>query len=298
MSTPVTLTRSEVHALTSRHAEADYQLWVAVPTQNPRMPPRETFPVLYVTDADIWFCTAAEMTRLMHVLYGLLPPILVVGIAYGVEDPMVQGEIRNRDLTPTASPEFEAMGKQFDPDWKPLLPEGKRVGRAPEFLAFIEDEVKPFIAERYPVEGRGALFGCSLGGLFTLYALLARPGSFDHYIAGSPAIWWDDAVLFDLEERMAAGTNDVEASVFLGVGALEEGAGIPSQDPFKFITNVREMASRLEARGYPSLRVSTQVFDDEGHTSAPPVVLTRGLRMAFRGSPPPSMPPASEPKAG
>jgi predicted alpha/beta superfamily hydrolase len=276
------LPRSEVHALTSRHAEADYELWVAIPTQNPRTPPREAYPVLYVTDADIWFCTAAELTRLMHVLYAVLPPMLVVGIAYGTEDPMVQGEIRNRDLTPTASPQFESMGKQFDPTWEPLLPEGSRTGRAPEFLAFIEDEVKPFVAERYPVEGRGTLFGCSLGGLFTLYALLDRPGSFDHYIAGSPAIWWDDAMLFDLEKRTADNHQDIAASLFMGVGALEEGAGNPAVDPFRFVTNVREMAARLEGRRYPSLTVKTEVFENEGHTSVPPVVLTRGLRAALR----------------
>jgi hypothetical protein len=289
MPRPVTLARSEVHELTSRHAEADYQLWVATPTQNPRAPRRDAYPVLYVTDADIWFGTAAEMTRLMHVLYAVLPPILVVGIAYGVEDPMLQGEIRNRDLTPTASPAFEEMGRRMNPDWKPALPEGRRMGRAPEFLAFLEDEVKPFIAERYPVEGKGTLFGCSLGGLFTLYALLARPGSFDHYIAGSPAIWWDDAVLFRLEEEMAAATKDVDATLFMGVGALEEGGGVTAQDPFRFITNVREMAARLEGRGYPSLTVRTQVFENEGHVSVPPVVLTRGLRAAF----PPRMPPAT-----
>jgi predicted alpha/beta superfamily hydrolase len=286
MTRSVTLARSEVHEITSRNAEADYQLWVAVPTRNPRTPPRETYPVLYVTDADIWFCTAAEMTRLMHVLYGVLPPILVVGIAYGVEDPMIQGEIRNRDLTPTTSPGFEEMARRMNPDWKPALPEGRRMGRAAEFLAFLDDEVKPFVSERYPVEGKGALFGCSLGGLFALYALLAKPGSFDHYIAGSPAIWWDDAVLFDLEEKMAASTKDVAANVFMGVGSLEEGGGVTAQDPFKFVTNVRAMASRLEGRKYPSLAIETEVFDNEGHTSVPPVVLTRGLRMAFRGSPP------------
>ena len=281
MPRPVTLPRSEVHELTSRHAEADYQVWVAVPTRNPRTPPRDTFPVLYVTDADIWFNTAAEMTRLMHNLYGLLPPILVVGIAYGVEDPMLQGEIRNRDLTPTADEGFEAMGRQMNPDWTPALPEGRRMGRSAEFLAFLDEELKPFIAERYPVEGKGALFGCSLGGLFTLYALLTKPGSFDHYIAGSPAIWWDNAMLFGLEEELAASTKDVAATLFMGAGALEEGAGVPGVDMFKFVTNMREMASRLESRGYPSLNVTTRVFENEGHTSVPPVILTRGVRNAF-----------------
>lgn len=295
MPRPVTLAHSEVHEMTSRNAEADYQIWVAEPTPNPRIPAPDVYPVLYVTDADLWFGTAAEMTRLMHVLFGVLPAILVVGIAYGVGDPMLQGEIRNRDLTPTAPVEFEEMARRMNPGWEPTLPEGRRMGRAAEFLAFLEEEVKPFIAERYPVEGKGALFGCSLGGLFTLYALLTRPGSFDHYIAGSPAIWWDNAVLFGLEEEMAATNEDVAATLFMGVGSLEEGGGITAQDPFKFITNVREMASRLEARNYPSLGVETQVFDNEGHTSVPPVVLTRGLRAAFSRRTPPA--PGGSPPA-
>jgi predicted alpha/beta superfamily hydrolase len=284
MPRPVTLPRSEVHELSSRRAEADYQLWVAVPAQNPMFPPRDRLPVLYVTDADIWFNTAAEMTRLMHNLFGLLPAILVVGIAYGVDDPMLQGEIRTRDLTPTSPPGFEEMGKRFNPGWVPALPEGRRMGRAAEFLAFLEEEVKLFVAERYRVEGNGTLFGCSLGGLFTLYALLTRPGSFDHYIAGSPAIWWDNRVLFGLEEQMAATTKDVAATLFMGVGSQEEGAGIPGDEQWRFVTNMREMASRLERRGYPSLKIASQVFDNEGHTSVPPVVLTRGLRHAFRQS--------------
>jgi pimeloyl-ACP methyl ester carboxylesterase len=48
-----------------------------------------------------------------------------------------------------------------------------------------------------------ALFGTSLGGLFALYALLTDPASFDRYVIGSPAIWWDGEMLFDLEARQA-----------------------------------------------------------------------------------------------
>ena len=282
MDSPVSIIRTEVHEVASRHAEADLQIWIAVPSVNPRVPTPETLPVLYVTDADLFFGTATEMTRIMHQLFGELPPILVVGLAYGTDDPAVQGEIRNRDLTPSADAGFEAMARQMDPGWEPLLPDGRRMGRADQFLDFIQGEVAPLVADLHPVAESGhTLFGASLGGLFTLYAFLTRPGTFDHYIASSPAIWWDKEMLFAVEERMAKAREDVEATLYMGVGALEEGVGLPWLDAFKTVTNVERMAGLLNSRAYPSLRLEHRVFEGETHTTVVPAVLTRGLRMAY-----------------
>ncbi len=280
---------SEVHKLRSEIAEADYQVWIAKPSFNPRAPRPERLPVLYVVDADLWFGTATEMSRIMHGLFGELPPILVVGLAYGTPELADQGEIRNRDLTPTADPGFEAMARQMNPDWKPLLPEGRRMGRAREFLDFIEHEVKPMVRKLHPDADPNdeILFGSSLGGLFVAWTLVTEPERFDHYIAASPALWWDGEMLFSLEEEQAAGRGDVAASVFVGVGSLEEGVvGLPWLDRFRTVTNVRRLRERLEGRGYPSLRVDAQVFEGETHTSVVPVVLTRGLRKALGRRPP------------
>ena len=279
----VQLPGSEIHTLRSEVAGAEYQVWIATPSFNPRVPPREMLPVLYVVDADLWFGTATEMTRIMHGLFGELPPVLVVGLAYGTPELAVQGEIRNRDLTPTADPGFEAMARQMSPDWRPLLPEGRRMGRAREFLGFIEQEVKPMVRRLHPAADPHAevLFGASLGGLFVAWTLVTEPGSFDHYIAASPALWWDGEMLFSLEDEHAARREDLAASVFLGVGSLEEGVGLPWLDRFRTVTNVRRLRERLEGRGYRSLRVDAQVFEGETHTSVVPVVLTRGLRKAL-----------------
>lgn len=280
MTRPVAIPRSEVHAISSRHAEADFELWISTPVPNPRVPTPDRLPVLYVTDAELWFGTATEMTRVMHQLFGELPPIVVVGIAYGTDDPAVQGEIRNRDLTPSNDARFEAMARQMDPSWQPRLPEGRRMGRADAFLDFLLEEVRPFVASRHPVaDGDDTLFGASLGGLFSLYAFLTRPGAFAHYIASSPAIWWDGEMLFGIEER--AQLDDVTASLYLGVGALEEGVGLPWLDEFRTVTNVRKMTERLAARALGRVRLDHRVFEGETHTSVVPAVLTRGLRHAY-----------------
>ncbi|GMR13941.1 MAG: alpha/beta hydrolase-fold protein [Gemmatimonadota bacterium] len=282
MKKQVALPHTEVIEITSRHVGADFEIWVAMPQLNPRMPAPDAYSVLYVTDANLFFGTAVEMTRLMHGLFGELPPILVVGIAYPSDDPAVLGEIRNRDFTPSEDARFEAMGKRLNPAWKPLLPEGERMGRANDFLLFIEEEVKPLIAGRYSVAASGhTLFGSSLGGLFTLHALLTRPGSFDNYIVASPSIWWDGEMLFGVEEQTASAVEDVAANVFIGVGQLEEGVGMPWLDEFRTVTNVKKMAERLKGRGYASLRIDRHIFEGETHTSVVPAVLTRGLRMVY-----------------
>lgn len=283
---PATLPGTEVHRL---HAEAigqEFEVRIAVPPAGRFHRKDEPCPVLYVTDGDLYFGTATEMTRLMHQLFGELPPLLVVAIGYGPVGLQAQGELRNRDFTPSADAAFEALGRRMMPDWKPLLPEGRRMGGAGAFLAFLEEQVCPFVASMHPVDPDGAtLFGASLGGLFALYALLRRTRFFDRFVIASPAIWWDGEMLFDLEARTAGGRADPSARVFMGVGALEQSLGIPYVDAMKTVTNVGRMAERLRSRGYPGLSVDDHVFPDETHTSVVPAVLSRGLRAVLGALP-------------
>lgn len=291
MPSPVSVHHSEDHVLHSEHADADFHLWIGRPVAG-FAPSREPPVVLWVLDGDLYFGTAVELTRIMHQLYGELPPILVVGVAYGTDDPRVQGELRTRDLTPTSDPGWEEMGRRIDPAWKPLLPEGRRVGRAREFLRFLVDEARPYVADRFETApGAGALFGSSLGGLFAAWSVLAEPGSFDHVIAVSPALWWDRATVLDLEERTAERLTDLPVNLFLAAGGLEEPENVPFLSRFRLISNARTLAERLVSRGYPSLDARFQVLEGETHTSVISVGLTRGLRAFLRGAPP-AIPPS------
>lgn len=275
---PVAIPRTEDHVIRSEHVGEELRLWIAHPVAGWRGSIPGPVRVLYVLDADLFFGTAVETTRLMHQLYGELPPLLVVGVAYGV-GPRRQAELRTRDLTPTADDGFARMRARLDPSGEPLLPEGRRMGGAARFLAFLTREVRPWIEARYDVARNGSvLFGSSLAGLFTLYALSTEPDAFDHYIAVSPALWWDDEVLFSMEADLAAERRDVDADVFLAVGALEEDARNPMLARFRLVTNVERLAETLRGRGYPSLRLRTSVLEGETHTSVVPVALARGLR--------------------
>ena len=291
MSSNACLIRTESHRLRSQNVDAEFEIRVACPIRSPLAPQAGVQApgapaALFVTDGDLFFGTATEMTRIMHQLFGELPPLLVVGIGYGGDDPRVHGETRNRDFTPSDDAGFEQMARRMNPEWEPLLPEGRRMGGADRFLTFLVDELAPWIASHYPVAPNGhTLFGASLGGLFTTYASLTRPGAFDHFIAASPAIWWDEEMLFDIEKRTAASRSGVARSVFLGVGSLEEGVGLPWLDAYRTVTNVRRMADRLATREDPGLRLAHQVVEGETHTTVVPSVLTRGLRHAYGRTP-------------
>ncbi|NIP57913.1 MAG: hypothetical protein GWM92_06625, partial [Gemmatimonadetes bacterium] len=256
MTPPVTIPHTHLHPLRSEHVDADFELWIAEPRRLWAGTPVGPRGALYVTDANLFFGTAVEMTRIMNQLFGELPPLLVVGIAYPTDDPRISAELRNRDFTPSEERGFEEIAGAMQPDREPVLPEGERMGGADAFLDFLVKEVRPLVEERHDVApGRSVLFGSSLGGLFTVYALLSRPRAFDHYIAVSPALWWDDEVLFDLGAELSDGADDVSARVFLGVGGLEEDDRLPFLARFKAVTNVRAMGERLRSRGYPSLTV-------------------------------------------
>lgn len=272
----VSLARTEAHLLHSAQVEDDFQVWIGHPIPGWAGPSPVPARVLYVLDADLCFATALEMTRLMHQLYGELPPILVVGLAYGGGDPRRQAQLRNRDFTPSSMAQYEQMIAAGGP---PILPEGRRMGRAAQFLDFLREDVRPFVEQRFEVSAaHSILFGSSLGGLFAMWAFLTAPESFANYIAASPALWWDSDMLFALEQAKNAGRADLNAGLFLAVGAHEEDPLLPMLKPFKMVSNLTRMAQQLSGRAFPSLRLHSEIIAGETHTSVIPAALTRGLR--------------------
>ncbi len=65
-------------------------------------------------------------------------------------------------------------------------------GGADRYLAFLKQELIPLINSKYRTgPERSALVGGSLGGLFTIHALLNAPTLFKSYVAIDPSLWWD-----------------------------------------------------------------------------------------------------------
>ena len=257
---PVSIAGSFRHVVRSEAIGQDFLIDVVVPPAGED----EKLPVVYVTDGNLNTPLMASAGRWMQ-FGGELPAVIIVGIGYPTSEAAEIVALRMRELTPTATtfPGSEA-------------PSG---GGAAAFLDFIEQDLKPFIEASYAADPNDStLAGFSLGGLFTLYGLFNRTDDYQRYIAGSPSIWWDDAMLFGEEAAYAERATELDVDLFMSVGSLEESGPASTA---KMVTNVQRMAEVLRERGYPNLRLSDYIFEQETHLSVIPATLSRGLREVF-----------------
>jgi len=128
------------------------------------------FPVLVLLDGGVNedFLHVAGLTQITAA-YGEGQEMILVG---------VEGVDRRHDLT---SPSSLASDRERAPT----------SGGSEAYRRFLVDELKPWIAATFRTDGRTALMGESLAGLFVLETLLREPAAFDDYISVSPSLWWD-----------------------------------------------------------------------------------------------------------
>jgi predicted alpha/beta superfamily hydrolase len=142
----------------------------------------KSYPVLYLLDGTEAFLLEmiAITNRLRNDRNG--PEMILVAIA---------NTNRDRDMMPVVAKDL------------PGPP------RAEAFLGFLEKELTPDIEKSYRTAQPRILQGKSLSGLFTLYALLARPTAFNAYV-GCSAGWFAENNEYFLDMSTRA-FQDVEA---------------------------------------------------------------------------------------
>ncbi len=149
------------------------------------------YDVFYVFDAQnrSFFDLTHSLIRLSH---GLPKDFIVVGIS--AYQGMDQDYARNNDFLPVLK--TERSKKRYGP----------YSGNADNFLAFIHDELVPYIDETYRTLPTRTAVGHSLGGSFILYSMLNSPELFQNYMAISPNFAFEDDYLanafmgFDFEK--------------------------------------------------------------------------------------------------
>lgn len=132
-------------------------------------------------------------------------PVILFAISY-------EGANRRwRDLTSRAmAPVTPIFGYR-------AAPRDRLTGGREAFLAMIEGGLLPELARRYPLDrSQTTLYGHSLGGLFVLHALFARPRLFARHAAADPSVWWN------------AGESQREAEAFAGGVAAAGGVIHPA----------------------------------------------------------------------
>jgi predicted alpha/beta superfamily hydrolase len=270
------LENTEVRDLHAQGLNRDYQVYVALPDSYREGNKR--YPVLFVVDANYSFAVVRNIAQRLNKHAGM-EEVVVVGLSYAKGDSGVYS--RRRDYTPTV-PRNQSYRSDM-PGKQPAF------GEAAAYAKFVSGEVFAFIAQNYRVNMERKIFiGHSYGSLLGLHMLLTEPRSFDHYILGSPSLWYDGGIMFNREQAYATTHKDLHASVFFGIGGLERLARgkkrSRSEENADMVEDLREFDGTLKSHRFPNLKTRLRVFDDEDHASVFPLVLTHGLRAYLSSS--------------
>lgn len=239
--------------LYAKEIKDSFQIAVQLPLSYATDSVQQTYPVVFVTDADLYFPMLAPIMH-QHEQVGLLPPLILVGIGYG--SIMKMDSLRTRDyLYPAAiaSDEIEAAGGGL------------------KYYDFIGTELLPKLEADYRVSKQHLLLGHSFGGNFALLAMQEqrrrKEHLFDAFVAASPALWYNNFYFAAQEGKLPKGNTPVE--LFLTVGGKE--------DKEWNITPVERYAETIRAIKSNAVQVSMLTYPEMGHMETALVSMLQGI---------------------
>lgn len=227
----------------------------------------QRYPVIYMLDASYSFPLVVGATHFPMNSQQMERAILV---ALSWQRGMSGTASRVRDYTPTQAA-----------DWT------LETGGAERHLHFLANRVIPFVEARFRTTAQKRTFvGNSLGGLFGLYILLNQPTLFEHYVLGSPSLWYDNKALLGQVSAWADNQQNPNAKVFIGVGEKETPLG--SNISHDLVGDAISLKSQLAPWRFEHLDVKLMIVPNAGHEVAFPAVVTSALDWLF--AQPPSSP--------
>ncbi|MCZ8088339.1 MAG: alpha/beta hydrolase [Brevundimonas sp.] len=270
-----------------------YRLFISSPS-GPA--PDSGWPVIYLIDGNLHFGITVDTARIQARWPDVLDPV-IVGIGYQTDSVSEALKLREWDLT---TPTTEAY---INSDWLARMPgEVGDFGGLDGYLDAIDADIKPLIAAHYDIDQNDqTLIGHSLGGLTALHALFRWTSSFQHFVAISPSIWWDERAVLEHEAAFVAraAAGDVRARALISVGGEESSPRPMSKHvPFpmteddmlamtrgcRMVENAVELGERLARAAKPGFEVKVVVHADDDHNMVPPAGIARGIFFSMRRS--------------
>jgi predicted alpha/beta superfamily hydrolase len=292
----VTLPSTDYFELDSVHAGDRFAVWVTRPVDYERS--EETrFPAIYVTDGNVGAAMLSPYAE--HTAFDLIcgwQQYLQVTVGYPPEKAADWLTLRNRDLVPADEPAPPSMIDAVAADaetagWTQEEHDeyirSIREGRAAQFLAFLEEELRPVIDEMYRTDPSATgLFGYSYGGLFTLFALMRQSQVFRRYGAGSPGVLIADSQIFRLERGIAeSGRGFGGVQLHLTVNELEiTGRSHVYRD---LGIQFARLVDQLYLSGHAGLEFTARVLPTDTHMTGFTQSFLSYLRACYGASVPP-----------
>lgn len=239
------------------------------------------YPVLWLTDGSLTFELAVGVLNALTL--GKSVPEMIV-VAVGAPEYAAYQDFVARRTMEFSPPVPSDLSDQVGTDVHESKPEIAALlalpNRADQFLTFLIDELRPELSSRYRMSEDHALFGHSFGGVFTSYALFARPGAFSKYLIGSPNLGSVQGAVLAKEREYAAAHKDLKASIFFGAGELELDSRAMAAGGV--VGKMVELSDALTMREYKSLQLRTRIFTGKDHFSVITDLLTVGIQFLWR----------------
>ncbi|GIN73661.1 IroE protein [Bacillus sp. J14TS2] len=246
----------EIH---SEFMNLPYDIKVAIPSTPP---PQAGYPIIYVLDGNAYFSFARDVIRLQskRAAKTFIDSAIVVGIGHPGDDEAVSKRRFYEFTAPAEAYIYPERLKRFGK---------KEHGGAERLMKFIQFELKPEIEKHFSVDQqKQALFGHSLSGLFTLWALFTQPKAFQTYLVISPSIWWNDHELYHYANEFLQKTDkQSDVKLFIAVGEHEA----------FMVNDAKQLFSQLER----DFNCSLYIAPEENHASVVPTTISRAFRFAY-----------------
>ena len=176
------------------------QIWVYLPIGYDTT--TQKYPVIYMHDGQNLFDSTTSYAgewQIDETLDLLAAKTIVIGIEHG-------GSKRLEELTPFANEKYGG-------------------GKADLYLEFVVKTLKPFVDTTFRTKKSAkntAIFGSSLGGLVSFYAVLRYPKVFGKAGVFSPSFWFSDKIY-----QMMAAAPKSKAKIYMMCGDNEDAEMVP-----------------------------------------------------------------------
>jgi len=214
------------------------------------------YPVVFLLDgsADEDFIHIAGLYQFNSFAWiKRVPKSIIVGIA-NID--------RKRDFTfPTT---IDAEKKRFP-----------TTGRSDKFIAFLEEELKPFVEKRFRTNDSRTIIGQSLGGLLATEILLKKPAMFNKYIIISPSIWWNNGSILKQSSILLQQNYHLKTDIYIAVG--KEGLA-PSAAPHVMEVDANLLAEKIREGRSPRVNIYFDYLPEEDHATITHQAVFNALR--------------------
>ena len=227
----------EVMTFSSTTMDRDYTIYVGLPRD---YSVDQEYPVVYVLDGDFYTMLVWPISDFLS-FDRQMPPVIVVGIGYGLDDPFDIFDVRIKDFAKNNQPNFQQ---------------------------FLKSELIPEIESKYSTKPNDrTIFGHSLTARLVHYSMFSDPDLFQRYIAVGASNYPDTR---DEEIAYAENHDDLHIVLYMVFGSLE-GGSVERTTLFNTLIN----------RQYPGLKIEMDNIEGETHISVVPAAITKGLRSVF-----------------